>query len=424
MYQSILILQPICNLGVFRVKVALTQTFIDKLPTKTNYYDVWCAKMQGLHIRVSPKGKMTYRCLYQRGKIKTLGKVGILSLTQAREQAKQLLAQVAMGQLPDAFSKSKNDIPVLKDYIDHDYAAWRLASRKNASDDLRRLRVNFIGIFGDKKLTDIHVLDLEKWCSKRLSQGIMAATINRDMTILKAAFSKAVVWQLIKENPLTQWRPLKVDSQPKVRYLEEEEEKRLRKSLETREVEIKVKRSSGNVWRSERGYELRQDLTKQKFVDYLKPMVLLSLNTGIRKGECLKLKWENVDFTQEMLTIVGEDAKSAKTRHIPLNREALMVLTEWRKQTCSNVFVFLGKEGNAYTTVKKSWCTLLKKADIKNFRWHDIRHHFASKLVMRGVDLNTVRELLGHSDLTMTLRYAHLAPEHKAKAVAKLLEPE
>lgn len=88
-----------------------------------------------------------------------------------------------------------------------------------------------------------------------------------------------------------------------------------------------------------------------------------------------------------------------------------------------NALVFPNPQtGTQFDSVKKAWSSILKAADIKDFRWHDMRHHFASKLVMAGVDLNTVRELLGHADIKMTLRYAHLAPEHKANAVAKLVE--
>jgi site-specific recombinase XerD len=84
--------------------------------------------------------------------------------------------------------------------------------------------------------------------------------------------------------------------------------------------------------------------------------------------------------------------------------------------------VFPGAEGKTRNNIKKAWNNLLKTAQINNLRWHDLRHNFASKLVMAGEDLNTVRELLGHSDLKMTLRYAHLSPEHKASAVARLVK--
>ena len=109
--------------------------------------------------------------------------------------------------------------------------------------------------------------------------------------------------------------------------------------------------------------------------------------------------------------------------YVPLNIVALQCLKDWHTQNKRDGLVFANPQtGAQFDNVKKSWASILKGAEIKNFRWHDMRHHFASKLVMAGVDLNTVRELLGHADIKMTLRYAHLAPEHKAKAVAKLVD--
>jgi integrase len=157
--------------------------------------------------------------------------------------------------------------------------------------------------------------------------------------------------------------------------------------------------------------------------DYMKPLVLVSINTGMRRGEILSLTWGDIDFTNAIITITGNVAKSGKTRHIPINTEAFDILKQWRKKKeFSQGLVFAGKNGKKQKSVKRAWAGILKLAKITKFRWHDLRHHFASKLVMASVDMNTVRELLGHSDMTMTLRYAHLAPEHKANAVGRLVE--
>jgi integrase len=121
------------------------------------------------------------------------------------------------------------------------------------------------------------------------------------------------------------------------------------------------------------------------------------------------------------LDLSGEDhfqnAKSGNTRHLPLNTQAFNTLKQWQQETDGIGFVFKDKNNAPVKDFPSVWGALLDEAQITNFRFHDLRHHFASKLVMASVDLNTVRELLGHSDLKMTLRYAHLAPEHKAAAV-------
>lgn len=100
--------------------------------------------------------------------------------------------------------------------------------------------------------------------------------------------------------------------------------------------------------------------------------------------------------------------------------EALTVLKTLKKSRTNDWVFSKPQSGGILTTVKTAWREVLKTGQITNFRFHDLRHHFASKLVMAGVDLNTVRELLGYASLDMTLRYAHLAPEHKAQAVALL----
>jgi integrase len=149
--------------------------------------------------------------------------------------------------------------------------------------------------------------------------------------------------------------------------------------------------------------------------------VRLALQTGLRFGELTGLRWHDVDLTRRIVTVVAVNAKSGKTRHVPLNDGAVRILKTWRTSDVTPTgYVFPGAAGERLIDVKTAWMPLLRVAGVTGFRFHDLRHTFASRLVMAGVDLNTVRELLGHADLKMTLRYAHLAPDHKAAAVAKL----
>jgi integrase len=122
-------------------------------------------------------------------------------------------------------------------------------------------------------------------------------------------------------------------------------------------------------------------------------------------------------FNRGLLTVEGRNAKSRQTRRVPLNEEALSVLRRWREQSTTGMRVF-----DVVTGFQSAWEKLLKRAGISNFRWHDLRHHFASRLVQHGVPLNTVRDLLGHITVGMSPRYAHLAPDQRREAVAKLNE--
>jgi integrase len=156
----------------------------------------------------------------------------------------------------------------------------------------------------------------------------------------------------------------------------------------------------------------------------MKPMVVLSLNTGMRQGEVFNLKWQDCDFQQGDITVSGATAKSGRTRHVPMNSTVRETLSAWREQVNPadpSAFVFPGANRTRLDNVKTSWANLLKEAGITVFRWHDMRHTFASRLVMGGVDLYIVSRLLGHSSFQMTQRYAHLAPRQMQDAVEKLV---
>ena len=177
---------------------------------------------------------------------------------------------------------------------------------------------------------------------------------------------------------------------------------------------MRAARVSANEWRRARK---QAPLPLLDFGDHLTPAVLVSMNTGLRLGELVSLRWSSIDFKGAQLTVEGSTAKSQQTRHVPLNSEALDALKRWKKQNSDPERVF------PVARFKKAWTALLERAHITRFRWHDLRHHFASRLVQKGVALNTTRELLGHGSLAMTLRYAHLAPDQKTDAVAKLMQP-
>lgn len=402
------------------MRAPIGNSLITKLTPKEKQYDVRDTKLPGFLIRVNPSGKMFYVCQFKRGRRINIGRVGILTPAQARDKALTILGDAAKGIDPTDANKKKTGL-TLNEFINDHYKPWIVEHRKNHVKTLDHIKRCFIKPFGDKALMDITPALIDQWRTQRLKDGRAIETVNRESATFKAAISKAVLWGFIEKHPLEKFKLLKSDRSGKVRFLSSEEEQNLREAALNREIKIKAERTRANQWRIERNYPTYTDLNQFVFADHMRAMILLSINTGLRRGELFSLEWGNVHFDQAILTIEGSYAKSGRTRHIPLNTEALHTLKSWRAQTENNDLVFPSKDGKRFDTIKKSWKSICDEANIKNFRWHDLRHHFASRLVMAGVDLNTVRELLGHSDMAMTLRYAHLAPEHKANAVEKLV---
>lgn len=132
----------------------------------------------------------------------------------------------------------------------------------------------------------------------------------------------------------------------------------------------------------------------------------------MRKGELFGLKWEQINFEQGIITLY--DTKNGERRNIPVDETVKTILKGMERK---GDHVFCNEDGETFVRLQRSFEGALGKSEIEDFRFHDLRHTFASKLVMAGEDLNTVGELLGHKDLTMTLGYAHLSPNHKTRAV-------
>lgn len=406
----------------------INNTFLATLTPSAAPFEVNDSELKGFGLRVQPSGVMSYFVRYRlRGKQTryVIGRTTEFSAAQARDAAKSTLAGINLGTNPLDDRKPIKQAKTLGQFMDDDFAPWARTNRKAAASNLARIRVNFSAHW-DKPLTELSAVAVERWRQHRLNHPKTPAkpsTVNRDLAAFKAALTKAVEWEILEQHPLTKVKLSQVDSTSVVRYLSDQERTALMAALMRREAGKRDDRAKGNLWRQERGYPAMPGFDDRVYIDYLQPAVIVSLNTGLRQGELLSLTWANIDLVGQQLSVCGANAKSGKTRHVPLNTDALLALKTWRKQSpTGDSLVFPGTKGKPKVDVKTAWVRLLADAKLENFRWHDMRHDFASQLVMAGVDLNTVRELMGHADLKMTLRYAHLAPAHKAAAVEKLVK--
>lgn len=216
------------------------------------------------------------------------------------------------------------------------------------------------------------------------------ATVNRHMATLKHMFTKAVEWDMVEEAVAKRLSRVKLlpENNRRLRYLAKQE---------------------------------CRDLIK-KCDEHIRPIVITALNTGMRRGEILPLKWEQVDLKHGFILL--DITKNGERREIPINQTLKEVFHSIPRSIAGgqeNPYVFVNPDTDKpYTELKRSFYSACRRAGIKDFKFHDLRHTFASHLVMSGVDITTIKELLGHKTINMTLRYAHLAPSHKVKAVDDL----
>jgi len=251
------------------------------------------------------------------------------------------------------------------------------------------LNANLIPFFREFELGHIDVELIEKFVAKRLADQVEKSTINRDMSCLKKMFTKAVEWEYLSANPALKIKQFPENDNSRSRILTVEEEKVLLTDC----------------------------------VDHLKSMVILSLHTGMRRGEILSLRWGQIDLQNKQIRV--ENTKSGKPRYIPLNSTVFDMLVRLKASSGKHAYVFTNlRTGKPFTTIKTAFNAACRRAKIDGLRFHDLRRTFATRILQRGADIETVKELLGHHSVLVTQRYTHSNVEVKRSAVELLSEKE
>jgi integrase len=311
--------------------------------------------------------------------------------TENKKKAQEILSirhsELLTGQnsrILEPQEKEKTNIYTFKDlcasYLD--WCKGRQASYKIKKYVIPKLQERFKNM----TLNEFNYRTIENLQSDYIKANYKPAYINKITAIVKHMFNKALDWEMVTEEDLKRVRKVKQlkGESKRLRYLSDEEAERLISNCEP----------------------------------YLKPIVITALNTGMRKSEIFNLTWDRVDINNRIILL--DKTKNGERREIPVNNTLYETLSGMvRNIHCPYVF-YNPKTLKPYDNVKRSFATALRKSHILDFHFHDLRHTFASRLVMAGIDLTTVKELLGHKDIKMTLRYSHLSQAHVKNAVSVL----
>ncbi|MFQ5949784.1 MAG: tyrosine-type recombinase/integrase [Nitrospiria bacterium] len=240
--------------------------------------------------------------------------------------------------------------------------------------------------FGEKVLVEVTPRLISAYKTKRQQEGAAPATLNKELGLMKASFNVAIrEWEWCRENPVQRVAMEPVYNQID-RWLSADEEKQLLDASPT----------------------------------WLKEIILFALNTGMRRGEILSLQWQDVDFLRGVLVVMK--SKNRERRTIPLNGKVLELLMAKEAVGKKRGLVFHSLRGTKINAqnLLRAFYAAKEKTKIGNFRFHDLRHTFATRLAQAGVDLYKVQRLLGHKTPAMTQRYAHHSPESLRDGVAVL----
>lgn len=305
---------------------------------------------------------------------KTVGRVGEVQKSTVQTIHDDMKAKISLGKYYEFELERKT--PVFKDFA-KEYLEFVRDVLQKRSWIRDRTSINSLNkVFGNFVLTEISTHDLTSYQSKRIKDGVKPATVNRELSCLRHIFNIAEKQKkFFGKNPVSEIKFLHEDNKTE-RILTFEEEKRL---LE----------SSPN---------------------HLQLVIITAINTGMRKSEILHLRWKNVSISNKIITLESTNTKNKKIRKVPLNSRMINLLNKQYKYTGDYEFVFLNSRGlpfKNFNSIKTVFWNSCKRASIKGLRFHDLRHTSATRMIENGASIMAVSQILGHSSLAITMRYAH-----------------
>ena len=311
---------------------------------------------------------------------RSVGKVGEVTKTIARQYEHVLKKEVKLGRL----NILESYIPTLQEFSDEYIKHVRDIKQKRSWQRDVQLLHPLLKLYRNKKLSDITTKDIEDFKLSRL-QEVSPATVNRSLSVLRHLFNLAKRWKkFFGDNPVSIVGLLEENNQIE-RILTPNEEKTL--------IEVSI--------------------------SYLRPIINTALNTGMRKGEILSLKWSDVDFNSSYITINQTNSKSKKQRKVPINTYLKKLLIELKLKSVQSEYVFSDNKGNKVNRIRTAFTAACRRANLKGLRFHDLRHTAATRMVESGANIVAISKILGHSDIKTTMRYTH--PENSLKEAVESL---
>jgi integrase len=329
------------------------------------------------------RGKSWYYDFYHHS-ARYVGSFGPVSRSVAKQELARKKAAVLETRLNPAKARTSPKFAAFT----QDYLAWVHANCKPlTADRVRQTLTRFAAFIGAKRLDEVTPWHLEQWKKARKEEGKAPGTINTELQTVKGVFSKAIMWGKLDKHPGVGVKLLQ-DTRRAIRFLSEEEESRL----------LAVCSPA------------------------LRHVVQVGLLTGFRRQELASLRPEDVDLDGGLVSVAASYSKNGESRTLPMGERLKAILREAVTASGSAATVLLNTHARPWhlDTLSTQFRTACQEAGIGALGLHALRHTFASRLVMAGIDLSTVKELMGHADIQMTLRYAHLSPLHRRTAMETL----